>query len=74
MGAGTGQPTWARRSSMRVRSLERVFNRDESRILTWSEDKTARLWDTATGKPIGPLLQHEDYVCGAVFTGTRAAS
>lgn len=24
------------------------FNRYESRILTWSEDKTARLWDCAS--------------------------
>jgi hypothetical protein len=26
-----------------------VFNRDESRILTWSEDGTARLWDISLG-------------------------
>ena len=44
-----------------------VFNRDESRILTWSKDKTARLWNTATGKPIGPALQHQYSVFGAEF-------
>ena len=31
----------------------------DRRLLTGSHDKTARLWDTATGKPIGPALQHE---------------
>ena len=45
-----------------------VFNRDESRILTWSDDKTARLWDAGTGQPLGPALQHEDAVRGAVFS------
>ncbi len=28
---------------------EAAFSEDESRILTWSKDGTARLWDTATG-------------------------
>ena len=27
---------------------------DEDRILSWSEDNTLRLWDAATGQPIGP--------------------
>jgi WD40 repeat protein len=29
--------------------------------LTGSQDQTARLWDTATGKPIGPPLLHQDF-------------
>jgi hypothetical protein len=29
-----------------------VFNRDESRILTWSWDGTARLWDTSFDEKI----------------------
>jgi hypothetical protein len=40
------------------------FNRDESRILTWGGDKTARLWDARTGQQIGPAVQHEDMVDG----------
>ena len=43
------------------------FNRDESRILTWSSDSTARLWDARTGQPIGPALQHQWPVYGAQF-------
>ena len=45
-----------------------VFNRDESRILTWSDDKTARLWDAASGKQSGSAL-HASAVRGAVFSG-----
>ena len=45
-----------------------VFSRDEKRILTFSNDKTARLWDAATGKQVGPSLTHEDIVRGAVFS------
>jgi WD40 repeat protein len=44
-----------------------VFNRDETRILTWSDDKTARLWEAGTGKPIGPPMRHDDDINGAVF-------
>ncbi|MDZ4803202.1 MAG: hypothetical protein SGI92_34010, partial [Bryobacteraceae bacterium] len=44
------------------------FSRDESRILTWSADKTARLWDARTGQAIGPALQHQGPVIGAQFS------
>ena len=39
-----------------------AFNGDESRILTWSDDGTARLWDAATGQEVVAPLRHED--CG----------
>jgi WD40 repeat protein len=45
-----------------------VFSKDERRILTWSEDNTARLWDAATGARIGPPLTHNSAVSGAVFS------
>ena len=44
-----------------------AFNGDESRILTWTDDNTARLWDAATGKEVVAPLRHEDAVTGAVF-------
>jgi len=44
-----------------------VFSQDESRILTWGW-KTARLWDACTGRQIGPALQHQGPVWGAVFS------
>jgi hypothetical protein len=44
------------------------FSRDESRILTWSADGTARLWDAHKGQQIGPALQHQSAVNGALFS------
>ena len=41
---------------------------DGSRIVTTSEDKTARLWDSATGAPLATLAGHTAWVTGAVFS------
>ena len=49
-----------------------AFNGDESRILTWSDDNTARLWDVATGKEVVAPLRHEDGVRGAAFNGDES--
>ena len=52
-----------------------LFGRDESRILSWSEDKTVRLWDVATGRQIGPAMTHDGPVLGALLQrATRRAS
>ena len=45
-----------------------VFSKAETRILTWSSDQTARLWNAGTGAQIGPDLTHEGAVRGAVFS------
>ena len=45
-----------------------AFSTDQHRILTWSADGTARLWDAATGAQIGPALKHDKSVYGAVFS------
>ncbi|MBV8105584.1 MAG: TIR domain-containing protein [Hyphomicrobiales bacterium] len=46
-----------------------TFSRDGNRIVTASDDWTARIWDAATGKPIGePLKGHEDIVRSAAFS------
>ncbi|KAG1898134.1 uncharacterized protein F5891DRAFT_488688 [Suillus fuscotomentosus] len=38
-----------------------------NRLLCASGDKTVRLWNLDTNLPVGPLLQHEDYVqCAAL--------
>jgi TolA-binding protein len=50
-----------------------VFSPDGSRIVTASEDKTARIWDASTGNAIAILRGHESYVYFAAFSpdGTR---
>ena len=50
-----------------------AFSPDGSRIVTASWDKTARLWDAATGAPIGQAMKHEGPVKSAAFSpdGTR---
>jgi WD40 repeat protein len=46
-----------------------AFSPDGKRIVTVSDDKTARLWDAGTGKLIGePLVGHEQGVYSALFS------
>ena len=45
-----------------------IFNNRQDRILSWSFDKTLRLWDRQDGRPIGQVMEHKDKVWGAVFS------
>jgi WD40 repeat protein/predicted Ser/Thr protein kinase len=45
-----------------------AFSRDGRLVLTGSHDKTARFWDTATGRQCGPALHHPGKIARAVFS------
>ncbi len=53
-----------------------IFSPDSHTILTGSHDKTARLWDARTGRPIGLPLRHRDRVMHLAFSpdGKTAAT
>ncbi len=44
------------------------FSPDGQRVVTASQDNTARLWDAASGKPIGQPMKHGDNVSSAQFS------
>ena len=49
-----------------VRTAE--FSPDGQKLVTLSSDNTARLWDAATGKPVGEPMKHHGYVYSARFS------
>ena len=48
--------------------FQRQFSPDGQRVVTASWDMTARLWDAASGKPIGEPMKHELQVNSAQFS------
>ena len=44
------------------------FSADGQRVVTASRDKTARVWDAATGKAISEPMKHDDEVNSAQFS------
>jgi WD40 repeat protein len=45
-----------------------VFNRDGTRIATAGEDRMARIWDTATGRPVGEPMKADGAILDVAFS------
>jgi WD40 repeat protein len=45
-----------------------AYSPDAKSVLTGSWDKTARLWDAATGRPLGPPLTHQGAVVSVAYS------
>ena len=48
--------------------LSAAFSPNGSRVVTAAEDRTARLWDAATGREIALLHGHEGWVWSPAFS------
>ncbi|HYG35989.1 MAG TPA: protein kinase [Clostridia bacterium] len=65
--AATGEPV-GNPLQHRDGVLYATFSPDASRVVTASEDFTAKVWETATGRQIGLPLRHREQVKAACFT------
>jgi WD40 repeat protein len=52
-----------------------AFSVDGTRVVTTSNDTTVRVWDAASGQPVGSVLKHANQLRDAIFWGaTRVVS
>jgi WD40 repeat protein len=65
--AGTGHPL-ATLTGHTARVNYADFSPDGKRIITASQDNTARVWDANSGRLLGTLTGHTDQVYKAVFS------
>ena len=45
-----------------------AFSPDGAKVVTASDDRTARLWDAVSGQELAVLQGHEDWVWSAAFS------
>jgi WD40 repeat protein len=48
--------------------LALAFSPDGKLLATGATDKNARLWETATGRPLGPVMMHAQQVNAVAFS------
>ena len=69
LAAATSQANWGLAlGGLEDRVHFAAFSPDGSRIVTWSSDNTARIWDAATAKEIAVLRGHKEWVSSAAFS------
>ena len=64
--SGWGERTFLAGHTGLVRAV--AFSPDGTRVLTGSQDSTARLWDAATGKLVATLAGHKASVLAVAFS------
>ena len=62
----THKPVSALEHAENIESV--AFSPDGTRVATASRDKTARVWDAMTGKPVTAALEHEEAVVRVAFS------
>ena len=66
--AGWGDRLFPLRVQLTTRGKVRAaFSAGRTRVATASDDRTARVWDAVTGRPVTPPLEHGDEVNLVVF-------
>jgi WD40 repeat protein len=68
LAAAASQAHWHLVLVHQAKVTSAAFNPDGSRIVTASDDKTARIWDAATGQEVAVLRGHEGIVGSAAFS------
>ena len=69
MGRGNGEAAaHAAQAHARAKISTALFSPDGTRILTASDDRSARLWDAATGEQTADPLWHKRAVVRAIFS------
>jgi hypothetical protein len=63
-----GEPVWHGEQLVPDTVYSAQFSPDGRRVVTASQDRTARLWNAATGKPLGEPMVHEGWVYSAQFS------
>jgi hypothetical protein len=63
-----GEPVWHGEQLVPDTVYSAQFSPDCRRVVTASQDRTARLWNAATGKPLGEPMVHEGWVYSAQFS------